>query len=110
MTQDAWRHHDPSAGRRCAGKLVSGRPVSELTSVREGGGEDDGEDVWTDNDTGMTGSVVDAGWCWLERRVSDLGWGWGFGLRCALWRIDDNLWFINIVVRFCGIAAVGHST
>ena len=86
MTQDAWRHHDPSAGRRCAGKLVSGRPVSELTSVREGGGEDDGEDVWTDNDAGIAGSGVDAGRCQLERRVSDLGWGWGlaFGARCGV--------------------------
>ena len=79
VTQDARRHHDPSVGRRYAGKLVS----SELASVREGGGEDDGEDVWTDNDAGMAGSGVGAGWCWLERRVSDLGWGWGlaFGVR-----------------------------
>lgn len=36
--------------------------------------------------------------------------GLGLGLRCALWRIDENLWFINMVVRFCGIAAVGHAT
>ena len=42
--------YDPSAGRNGAGKLVSGRPVSELTSGGEGGGDEDGEDVWMDMD------------------------------------------------------------
>ena len=42
--------YDPSAGRHGAGKLVSGRTVSELTSGGEGGGDEDGEDVWMDMD------------------------------------------------------------
>ena len=71
-------------------KLVSGRPVTELTSGGEGGGEDDGEDVWMEMDAGMVGSGVDADCCWLERRGSDLGWGWGLAFD-ALWRIDDDL-------------------
>ena len=55
--------YDPSAGRHGAGKLVSGRPVSELTSGGEVGGDDDGQDVWMDMDAGMAGGGVDAGWC-----------------------------------------------
>ena len=59
-----------------AGKMVSGRPASELTSGEEGGGEDAGEDV------DIAGGGVDAGYCWLERRYLCLAClGLGFGLR-----------------------------
>lgn len=65
MTQCARRYHDPTAGRRVAGKLVSRRPVSELTSGGKGVGEDDGEDVWAGIDAGVAGgglTRVAAGW------------------------------------------------
>ena len=41
----------------CAGKMVSGRPASELTLGEEGGGDDAGEDV------DIVGGGVDDGCC-----------------------------------------------
>ena len=72
----------------------------------EGASEDDGEDIWTDMVAGIAGSGVDAGYCWLE-------WRGGLGLVallsvCAV-AIDDDLWLIVVVVRFCRIASVGHA-
>ena len=60
--------------------------MSELTSGGEGVGEDDGEDVWAGIDTGVAGGGVDAGYCRLERRGLDLGWGRGlaFSARCGV--------------------------
>ena len=49
--------------RAGAGRIVSGRPSSELTSGEEGGGEDAGDDVWTEIDIAMAGGGVDAGCC-----------------------------------------------
>jgi hypothetical protein len=63
--------------REGAGRIVSGRPASELTSGEDGGGEGDGEEVWTEIDADMAGGGVDAGCCWLERRDLYLDWGWG---------------------------------
>ena len=57
--------------RAGAGRIVSGRPSSELTSEEEGGGEDAGDVVWTEMDADMAGGGVDAGCCWLERRYMD---------------------------------------
>ena len=71
MTQCAQRHHDlVQAG---AGRVVSGKPLSESTSGEEGGGEDAGDDIWTEMDADMAGGGVDAGCCWLEWRYLDLG-------------------------------------
>ena len=53
----------------CAGRIVSGKPASELTFGEEGGSED-GEDVWTEMDTDIAGGGVDA----LERRGLRLYW------------------------------------
>ena len=76
--------YDPSAGRHSAGKLVSGRPISEFTSGGKGGGSDDGEDVWM----GMDAQV------W---QVVRLTWD---GLNLSLMPGD----------RVCGaVAQTGHS-
>ena len=64
--------------RAGAGRIVSGRPSSELTSGEEGGGEDACNDVWKEMDAHMAGGGVIAGRCWLERRYLDLGWGLAF--------------------------------
>jgi hypothetical protein len=41
--------------RAGAGRIVSGRTASELTSGEDGGGEGDGEEVWTEIDADMAG-------------------------------------------------------
>ena len=71
--------------RAGAGRIVSGRLSSELTSGEEGGVEDVGDDVWTEMDADMAGGGVDAVCCWLEWRYLDLGWGFlAFGARCGI--------------------------
>ena len=78
-----------------------------MTSGDEGGGEEAGDDVWTEIDGDMAGGVVYAGCCWLERRYLCLAWG----LACwALRHIDEDLNLIVRVVCFCGIAGRGHAT
>ena len=76
--------------RAGAGKIVSGRLLRGLTSGEEGGGEDAGDEIWTEMDADMAGGGVDAGCCWLERRYLDFGLR--LDLRCALRYIDDNLY------------------
>ena len=49
--------------RAGAGRIVSGRPSSELTSGEERGGEDAGDGVWTEIDTDIAGGGVYAGCC-----------------------------------------------
>jgi hypothetical protein len=73
--------------RAGAGRIVSGRPASELTSGEDGGGEGDGEEVCTEIDADMAGGGVDAGCCWLERRDLYLDWGWAWpSIRAAAHR------------------------
>ena len=75
--------------RAGAGKVVSGKPLSKLTYGEEGGGEDAGDDIWTEMD-------ADGRW-WGRRRLllagmAVLGFGLRLGLRCALRHIDDDLY------------------
>jgi hypothetical protein len=76
VTQHArWYYDSVRAG---AGRIVSGRPVSELTSGDDDGGDGygDGEEVWAEINAGM-GGEDDAGCCRLVRRDLYLGCGWG---------------------------------
>ena len=47
-------------------------------SGEEGGGEDAGDDIWTEMDVDIVGGGVDAGCCCLERWYLRLAWGLAF--------------------------------
>ena len=61
-------------------RIVSGKPVRDLTSGEDGGGEDDSEDVCTKTEV-VNGGGVDAGGCKLARRGRGLAFVWYAALR-----------------------------